>query len=70
MRSGYTVAIRLNARTLNASTASSGKTASTRLEGSGEECRIAEAAKIYLGFRFDGRWDAHEEAGRRNRHRP
>jgi hypothetical protein len=45
MRSGCTVAIRAESRTLNASTASSGKAASARLEGSGEECRMAEAAK-------------------------
>ena len=42
-----TVVIRLNARTLNASAASSGKTASTGLEGSGEECRMAEAADLF-----------------------
>ena len=60
MRSGCTVATGLNARTLKASTASSGKAASAGLEGSEEERRMAEAAKNLFGLSALTRWDAHE----------
>jgi hypothetical protein len=43
----------MNARTLNATTEPSGNAASARLEGSGEECRMAEAAKNPFVFGSD-----------------
>jgi hypothetical protein len=50
----------LNARTLDASTGSSGKTASARLEGSGEEYTMTESAKNPFGLSVLRRSDARE----------